>query len=146
MDCRLLYPWNSPGKNTGVGCHSLFQGIFLTQGSSSCLLCLLHWQAASLPLAPAGKPKNTGEGCHFLLRKIFQSQGSNPYLLHSQEDSLPLSHQGSPQLLGLFVDCFPHYNKSSVRATHLFFSLMPVAVFYSALSFSICWTEANHNL
>ena len=29
----LLCPWNSPGKNTGVGCHSLLQGIFLTQGS-----------------------------------------------------------------------------------------------------------------
>ena len=27
-------PWDSPGKNTGVGCHSLFQGIFPTQGSS----------------------------------------------------------------------------------------------------------------
>ena len=26
--------WDSPGKNTGVGCHSLLQGIFLTQGSS----------------------------------------------------------------------------------------------------------------
>ena len=26
---RLLCPWNSPGKN-GVGCHSLFQEIFLT--------------------------------------------------------------------------------------------------------------------
>jgi len=25
---RLLCPWNSPGKNTGVGCHSLFQGTF----------------------------------------------------------------------------------------------------------------------
>ena len=25
-------PWNSPGNNTGVGCHSLLQGIFLTQG------------------------------------------------------------------------------------------------------------------
>ena len=24
-------PWNSPGKNTGVGCHSLLQGIFPTQ-------------------------------------------------------------------------------------------------------------------
>ena len=35
---RLLCPWNSPGKNTGVGCHSLFQGIFLTQGSNSGLL------------------------------------------------------------------------------------------------------------
>jgi len=28
---RLLCPWNSPGKNTGVGIHSLLQGIFLTQ-------------------------------------------------------------------------------------------------------------------
>ena len=24
---RLLCPWDSPGKNTGVGCHSLLQGI-----------------------------------------------------------------------------------------------------------------------
>ena len=31
---RLLCPWNSPGKNTGVGCHSLLQGIVLTQGLS----------------------------------------------------------------------------------------------------------------
>ena len=32
-------PWNSPGKNTGVDCHSLLQGIFLTQGSNrvSCI-------------------------------------------------------------------------------------------------------------
>ena len=30
---RLLCPWNSPGKNTGLGCHSLLQGIFPTQGS-----------------------------------------------------------------------------------------------------------------
>ena len=27
---RLLCPWDSPGKNTGVGCHFLLQGIFLT--------------------------------------------------------------------------------------------------------------------
>ena len=31
---RLLCPWNSPGKNTGVGCHALLQGIFPTQGSN----------------------------------------------------------------------------------------------------------------
>ena len=31
---RLLHPWDSPGKNTGVGCHSLLQGIFPTQGSN----------------------------------------------------------------------------------------------------------------
>ena len=29
---RLLHPWNSPSKNTGVGCHFLLQGIFPTQG------------------------------------------------------------------------------------------------------------------
>ena len=55
---RLLCPWDSPGKSTGVGCHFLFQGIFLTQGSNPCLLCLLHWQADSLPLVPPGNPLN----------------------------------------------------------------------------------------
>ena len=34
---------DSPGKNTGVGCHFLLQGIFLTQGSNPCLLHLLFW-------------------------------------------------------------------------------------------------------
>ena len=37
----LLCPWDSPGKNTGVGCHSLLQGIFLIQESN---LGLLHWR------------------------------------------------------------------------------------------------------
>ena len=35
-----LLPWNYPGKNTGVGCPFLLQGIFLTQGLRSHLLCL----------------------------------------------------------------------------------------------------------
>ena len=42
------------GKNTGVGCHFLLKGIFLTQGSNPRLLellQLLHWQAGSLPCA-----------------------------------------------------------------------------------------------
>ena len=51
MPARLLSPWDSPGRNTGVGCHALLQGIFPTQGSNPHLLCLLHWQVDSLPLA-----------------------------------------------------------------------------------------------
>ena len=35
---QLLCLWDSPGKNAGVGCHSLFQGIFPTQGSNPSLL------------------------------------------------------------------------------------------------------------
>ena len=54
---RLLCPWDSPGKNTGVGCHPLLQGIFPTQGSNPRLLCLLHWQVGSLGLETPGKPK-----------------------------------------------------------------------------------------
>ena len=54
---RLLCPWNFPGKNTGVACHFLIQGIFLTQGPNPCLFCLLHWWADSLPLVPPGEPR-----------------------------------------------------------------------------------------
>ena len=35
---RLLCPWDSPGKNTRVGCRALLWGIFLTQGSNLCLM------------------------------------------------------------------------------------------------------------
>ena len=48
---RLLCPWDSPGKNPGVDCHVLLQGIFPTQWSNPCLLCLLSRQANSLPLS-----------------------------------------------------------------------------------------------
>ena len=41
-----------PGKNTGVGCHFLRQGIFLSRGLSPGLLPL---QADALPFAPPGK-------------------------------------------------------------------------------------------
>ena len=66
---RLLCPWNSPGKNTGVGCHFLLPGIFPTQGLNpglphcrQILYCLSHqkspWYSPSnswslLPLAPS---------------------------------------------------------------------------------------------
>ena len=44
-------PWDFPGKNAGVGCRFLLQGIFLTQGLNP---CLLHWQANCLPLSHQG--------------------------------------------------------------------------------------------
>ena len=38
VDCRLLCPWNFPGKNTVVGCHFLLHWIFPTWGSNLRLL------------------------------------------------------------------------------------------------------------
>ena len=51
---RLLYPWNSPGKNTGVSSHSLLQGIFPTQGSN---LGLPHCRQILYRLSHQGSPK-----------------------------------------------------------------------------------------
>ena len=50
---RLLHPWGCPGKNTGVGCHFLLQGIFPTQGSNP---GLLHWRQMLYPLSHQGSP------------------------------------------------------------------------------------------
>ena len=50
----ILCPWNSPGKNSRVGCHSLLQGIFLTWGLNP---GVLHWQVDSLPSELSGKPR-----------------------------------------------------------------------------------------
>ena len=61
---RFLGPWNSPGKNTGMGSHSLLQGIFLTQGSNQGLLPL---QADSLPSETPGKSNPDGK---ILISKI----------------------------------------------------------------------------
>ena len=46
---RLLCLWDFSGKNTGMACHFLLQGIFLTWGLKQYLLCLLHCQVDSLP-------------------------------------------------------------------------------------------------
>ena len=51
---KLLSSWDSLGKNTGVGCHALLQGIFLTQGTNS---CLLHCTWILYPLRHLGREK-----------------------------------------------------------------------------------------
>ena len=55
---RLLCPWNYPGKNTGVVCCSLLQGIFLTQGWNLHLPCcrqiLYRLSHLGNPVCPLG--------------------------------------------------------------------------------------------
>ena len=48
---RLLCPWNSPGRNTAVVCHSLLQRIFPTQGLNPRFPCC---RQISLPSEPQG--------------------------------------------------------------------------------------------
>ena len=50
--------WNFPGKNTGVGCHFLLQGISPAQGLNPFLPRPLHWQAESLSSSYLGSPNS----------------------------------------------------------------------------------------
>ena len=54
VSCQAPLSIGSSSKNTGVGCHLLLQGVFLTQGSNPHLLCLWQWQMDSLPLSHLG--------------------------------------------------------------------------------------------
>ena len=52
---QALLPMRFSRQEYWSGLDTLLQGFFPTQGSNPHLLCLLHWQAGSLPLAPPGK-------------------------------------------------------------------------------------------
>ena len=107
---RLLCPWDSPGRNTGVSCHALLQGIFLTQTHVSYYIFCI----GTLPLVPPEKhsvshswgltlcnPTDcslSDSSIHGILqarilnwvaipfsRGIFPTQGSNLGLLHCRQ-------------------------------------------------------------
>ena len=80
---RLLCPWDSPGENIGMGCHFLLQGIFLTQGSNSCLFHLLHCRQILYHLSHQGSLHlhiNIQEH-RFEFEPISDNLGMNPQVL-----------------------------------------------------------------
>ena len=62
--------WNYLGKNTGVSCHFLLQGIFPTQGLNLYCMHLLHRQADSFPLSHLGSRYHTVK--RFNMNKLWQ--------------------------------------------------------------------------
>ena len=66
---RLLCLWDFSGKDTGVGCHFLFQGIFLTQGLNPHLLLgrwvLYHWATWEVPTFMFRGNQNIDVACFF---------------------------------------------------------------------------------
>ena len=119
-----------PGKNTAVGCHSLFQCIFLTQGSNP---CLRHWQVDSLPLSHLGSPHQMvfrhAQSCPTLYDPIdcsLQAPLSMRFPRQEYWSGLPfpplgdLPNQGikpespgSPALAARFFTSEPHGNPTS---------------------------------
>ena len=63
-------------------------------------LSVTPWTLArQAPLSMGFSRQEYWSGLHFLLQGIFSTQGLDLHLLHWQVDSLPLSHQGSPQVM-----------------------------------------------
>ena len=76
---RLLCPWDSPGKSTGMGCHFLLQGIFPTQGSNPglphCRQTLYHLSHQGSPfLGLLSYNLTTITLCPFKTLSVFQTK------------------------------------------------------------------------
>ena len=71
---RLPHPWDSPGKNTGVGCHFLLQCMKVKSESEiaqSCLIVATPWTADhQAPPSMGFSRQSTGVGCHCLLHVL----------------------------------------------------------------------------
>ena len=81
---RLLCSWDSPGKNTGVGCHFLLNACMHAKSLQSCLtLCdPMDYSPPGSSVHGDSPGKNTGVGCHALLHGILPTQRLNLHLLH----------------------------------------------------------------
>ena len=108
--------WNSPGKNTGVGCHSLLQGIFPTQGLNP---GLLHRRQILYHLGYRIVRQTACPGSNNTMDPSFLSDGSlilrfpsHLYQAVSPWDSPPLSAKFIPSSLLSFS-----YTTTSLGAT-----------------------------
>ena len=71
---KLLCPWDSPDKNTGVSCHALLQGIFQTQESNPCLF-VSYITGRFFPGGSAGKESTCHSGDLGSIPRLGRSPG-----------------------------------------------------------------------
>ena len=138
---RLSCPWDSPGKNTGVGCHFLLQRMKVKSESEVAQPCptlsdpmdrslpdsSIHgiFQARVLEWGAIAFSMRILEWCYSLLQGIFQTQRSNLGLPHCRLIFYCLSHLRSPSsrhelstsyyCQGKWDDNFSYLNSSPLR-------------------------------
>ena len=112
---RLLYAWNSQGKNTGMSCHFLLQGVLPTWGSN---LSLLHCRQILYCLSQQGSPQIASVQFRFS-----RSVVSDPLRPHESQHARPPCPSPNP---GVFSNSCP-----SSRGCH-------PAISSSVVPFSSC--------
>ena len=108
---RLPSPWDSPSKNTGVGCHFLLQCMQVKGQSEVAQSC--PTLSDPMDCSPPGSSAHgifqarvLEWGAIALSKRIFLTQGSIPGLLHWQEDSYESEPPGKPLVkiaMGLLI-------------------------------------------
>ena len=103
---------NSPGKNSGVGCHALLQRIVPTQKMNLHLLRLLHWLVGSLPLGHLVQFSSVAQSCPTLCDPMNRSM-----------PGLPVHHQ-----LPEFTQTHVHRVGDAIQPSHPLSSPSPSAL------------------
>ena len=130
----LLCPWKFPGKNTGVGCHFILQGIFPTKGLNSRLLWLQHWQVGSLPLSHQGSPS-------VRFSSVTQSCLTLCDPMNHSTPGLPVHHQ-----LPEFTQTHVHQIGNAIQPSHPLSSSSPPAFNLSQHHGLSQWVSSLHQV
>ena len=124
---RLLCPWKSPGKNTGVGCHFLLQGIFSTKGSNS---GLMHYRRMLYCLSYYTIFQFSSQSCPILCN-----------LMDCSTPGLPVHHQ-----LLEFTQTHVHWVGDAIQPSHPLSSLSPPAFNLSQHQGLFKWVSSLHQV
>ena len=133
---RLLCPWHFSGKNTGVGCHFLVQGIFLTQGWNPCLLCFLHCRLILYCWAI--------QGAHRRIRsdQISRSVMSDSLQPHESQHARPPCPSPTPE----FTETHIHRVSDAIQPSHPLSSPSPPAPNHSQHQSLFQWVNSSHEV
>ena len=127
---RLLCPWYSPGKRTGVGCHFLLQENFLTQRPNS---CLLHWQVDSLLLSHQKSPYEN------ICCSLAQSRPTLCNPIDCSTTDFPVLHY-----LPEFAQTHAHWVSDAIQPSHPLSTPSPPAFNLSQHQALFQWVNSLH--
>ena len=140
---RLLCPWHFPGKNTGMGCHGLLMGIFLTQEYNPHLLHLLHCRWILNPLNHLGSAKSPPASMRRqLLKPAHPHMLSACFLWKLSMTSLLFIYDHIFQMYSVYkrYEDFRTYDNST---QYLLFSLDKKQMAYLARIFKVIFNEGT---
>ena len=134
----LLCLWDSPGRNTGMGCHFLLQGVFPSQGSNTHFLCLrhcrqirYHWAAREAHSLYIHPPTQYAHKNIFILLK-FPSHPLSPrpsfpygYLLSSHWTHFQSPRSSFPLFSAFPISCQHNPQVTSVSHMTVSYTFLP---------------------